>query len=154
MRQKTTEVTWETKTAGFNMPWTNALHHRLPPEPTASLHNADSPAKRLLRAEPNRLKSRSVNGHPARPKQARRKLPLLPAAEKSSSTHLVTANYTAVKLEAGRLMVERTIITPRGWVKRPRPDACMGKFILKLLILIITLAGTWYYGTRAPCKTN
>ena len=60
----------------------------------------------------------------------------------------MTANYTAVKLEAGRLMVERTIITPRGWVKRPRPDACMGKFILKLLILITTLAGTWYYGTR------
>ena len=63
MRQKTTEVTWKTKTASFNMPWTNALHHRLPPEPTASLHNAGSPAKRLLRAEPNRLKSRSVNGH-------------------------------------------------------------------------------------------
>ena len=63
MRQKTTEVTWKTKTAGFNMPWTNALHHRLPPEPTASLHNAGSPAERLLRAEPNRQKSRSVNGH-------------------------------------------------------------------------------------------
>ena len=61
----------------------------------------------------------------------------------------MTANYTAVKLEAGRLTVQRTIITPRGWVKRPRPDACMGKFILKLLILIVPVAGIWYYGTRA-----
>ena len=37
------------------------------------------------------------------------------------------------------------------WVSRPAPRAD-SKFILKLLILITKVAGTWYYGTRACVK--
>ena len=117
--------------ASLPMSWRVALHHRLPPEPPASPQNARLSAWALLSNEP-RTTSQGPDQRSTRPERARRKLSLLPAVQNPSPAYLVTAIYSATKLEASRLTLHSTIIAARD------PDLTAanargpgGKFIFK-----------------------
>ena len=59
----------------------------------------------------------------------------------------MTANYTAVKLEAGRLTVQRTIIAAGGWVlPNFYGHGVMHAWVIfkKFKILMSPVAGTWF----------
>ena len=119
--------------ASSPMSWRVALHHRLPAEPPASPQNARSPARALLSTEPRTTwQGPDQRSPPARPERARRKLSLLPAVQNPSPAHLVTANYSATKLDASRLTLHITIIAARDpelTAENARDPG--GKFILK-----------------------